>query len=160
MSSPGLKAGGLVGVVVGAVGLFLGIIAPPLGGIGGILCISTMAAPIGAGALAACWLTPPRTLGDGAEAGAIAGMVTAIVGGIMSVAVFFGDPVQTMNELLRDSSISGPFSSIPITAYFLMAYCVGALVFGALPGGFSGIIVGMIITAAKSDQESQPTHEA
>ncbi len=161
MSSSGLKAGLVVTYVV-ALALAMSIIAPSTGG---IFCIIVVVAPIGAGALAAYWLTPPRTLDNGAKAGVLAGLITTLAGSIMLMSaavvdiVFFENPAQA-TELLWDPTW-GQFDDKMFAAiYTLMGYCTVVLVFGAVLGGFSGMITAMIMAAAKSNQDSQPTPES
>ncbi len=139
-------------------GLSLPIVTRPLGD---VFYLLLLAAPIGAGALAACWLTPPRTWGDGAQAGTIAGLISGIASTSAAAIdfVFFENLTQIMSELLWDNPTLSQFGSV-IAAVGISIGCVSGLVFNAVLGGFSGMIVAMIMAAAKSDQDSQLTPAA
>ncbi|RME39362.1 MAG: hypothetical protein D6793_01195 [Thermoflexia bacterium] len=81
----GLIGGGILGLltVLGGLGTVL-----PSGTrniIGCCICIPFLLAYPGIGALAAYWLTPPRTAGDGAKEGALAGMIAGAINGVVSV---------------------------------------------------------------------------
>jgi len=84
--SPSLKAGligAAVAVVLELLGLLLGLI-PCLGCIPPVL---TLALYVGVGVLAATWLERPRDAGKGAGSGAVAGLITALGGGITNIII-------------------------------------------------------------------------
>jgi hypothetical protein len=80
--SASLKAG-LIGAAVAVVLALLGLI-PCLGCITSILALVVY---IGVGVLTATWMTPPRDAGKAAGGGAVAGLITALGGGITSLIV-------------------------------------------------------------------------
>ncbi len=156
MSNPGVKAG-LVGAA-GAVFLSLLRIVPCIGCIASILGLLLYA---GAGALAAYWLTPPRTAGGGAGAGAIAGLITALAGGVVSIVVgaarfaIMGGQAAVMSQIppenLRQLEQAGIdpriFASIGGIIGIEATCCVAGLVIAAVLGAIGG----MIMASAKSN---------
>jgi hypothetical protein len=80
--SASLKAG-LIGAAVAVVLSLLGLV-PCLGCVAAILGLVLY---VVVGVLAASWIEPPRDAGKGAGNGAIAGLITALGGGITSVIV-------------------------------------------------------------------------
>ncbi len=80
--SASLKAG-LIGAAVAVVLALIGLV-PCLGCITSILALVLY---IGVGVLAATWMQPPRDAGKGAGSGAVAGLITALGGGITNVIV-------------------------------------------------------------------------
>ncbi len=156
MSNPGVKAG-LVGAAV-AVFLSLLRLVPCIGCIASILGLVVY---VGAGVLAAFWLTPPRTTGDGAGAGAIAGVITALAGGIVSVIVgaaqftLMGGQVAVMRDLppesLRQLEQAGIdprlFVSLGGIIGIEATCCLAGLVIAAVLGAIGG----MIMASAKSN---------
>ena len=78
--SPSLKAG-LIGAAVAVVLALLGLI-PCLGCIASILALVLY---VVVGVLAANWMEPPRDAGKGAGGGAVAGLITALAGGITNL---------------------------------------------------------------------------
>ncbi len=80
--SPSLKAG-LIGAAVAVVLALLGLV-PCLGCITSLLALVLY---VGVGVLAATWLERPRDAGKGAGSGAVAGLITALGGGITNVIV-------------------------------------------------------------------------
>ena len=156
MSNPGVKAG-LVGAAV-AVLLSLLRLVPCVGCIASILGLALY---VGAGVLAAYWLTPPRAAGDGAGAGAIAGVITALVGGVVSIIVgaaqfaIMGGPAAVMRnippESLRELERAGidprMFVSIGGVIGIEATCCVAGLVIAAVLGAIGG----MIMASAKSN---------
>ncbi len=156
MSNPGVKAG-LVGAAV-AVFLSLLRIVPCIGCIASILGLAVY---VGAGVLAAYWLAPPRTTGDGARAGAIAGLITALAGGIVSLIVgaaqftLMGGQAAVMRDLpaesLRQLEQAGIdprlFVSLGGVIGIEATCCVAGLVIAAVLGAIGG----MIMASAKSN---------
>jgi hypothetical protein len=156
MSNPGVKAG-LVGAAV-AVLLSLMRLVPCIGCIASILGLAVY---VGAGVLAAYWLTPPRTTGDGAGAGAVAGVITALAGGVVSIIVgaaqftLMGGPAAVMRnippESLRELERAGidprMFVSLGGIVGIEATCCVAGLVIAAVLGAIGG----MIMASAKSN---------
>jgi hypothetical protein len=83
--SASLKAG-LIGAAAAIVLALLGLI-PCQGCLSCLLLLAGWALYAGAGALAAFWSDPPRTAGAGAGAGAIAALITAAVGGVVTMII-------------------------------------------------------------------------
>jgi hypothetical protein len=77
--SPSLKAG-LIGAAVAVVLSLLGLV-PCLGCITSVLALVLY---VGVGVLTATWMKPPRDAGKGAGGGAIAGLVTIHLVGLIS----------------------------------------------------------------------------
>jgi hypothetical protein len=156
MSNPGVKAG-LVGAAA-AVLLSLMRLVPCIGCIASILGLAVY---VGAGVLAAYWLTPPRTAGGGAGAGAVAGVIAALAGGVVSVIVgaarfaMMGGPAIIMRNLppesLRQLERAGidprMFASIGGIIGIEATCCVAGLVIAAVLGAVGG----MIMASAKSN---------
>jgi hypothetical protein len=155
MSNPGVKAG-LVGAAV-AVLLSLMRLVPCIGCIASILGLAVY---VGAGVLAAYWLTPPRTTGDGAGAGAVAGVITALAGGVVSIIVgaaqfTLGGPEAVMHEIppesLRQLEQAGIdphlFVSLGGVIGIEATCCLAGLVIAAVLGAIGG----MIMASAKSN---------
>jgi hypothetical protein len=156
MSNPGVKAG-LVGAAV-AVLLSLMRLVPCIGCIASILGLALY---VGAGVLAAYWLTPPRTTGDGAGAGAVAGVITALAGGVVSLIVgviqftLMGGPEAVMHEIpaesLRQLEQAGIdprlFVSLGGVIGIEATCCLAGLVIAAVLGAIGG----MIMASAKSN---------
>ena len=154
MTKTGLKAGtaGAAAIIVlNLVGL---IPIPCLGCIVGIL---GLLAYVGAGALAAYWLPPTRTAGDGAGAGAIAGFVAGIVGGIVNMIIAIlrfaisGGPGAAMRQMgqlppevmrqLYDAGVDPRiFASIGGVIGFGAVCCVLSFVLAAVLGAIGGVI--------------------
>ncbi len=80
--SPSLKAG-LIGAAVAVVLALLGLI-PCVGCIASILLLVLY---VGVGVLAAKWMEGPRDAGKAAGSGAVAGVITALGGGITTVVI-------------------------------------------------------------------------
>jgi hypothetical protein len=156
MSNPGVKAG-LVGAAV-AVLLSLMRIVPCIGCLASILGLALY---VGVGMLAAYWLIPPRTIGDGAGAGAIAGLITALAGGVVSTIVgavqftLMGGPEAVMRQIppesLRQLEQAGVdpriFASLGGILGVEATCCVAGLVIAAVLGAIGG----MIMASAKSN---------
>ncbi len=156
MSNPGVKAG-LVGAAV-AVFLSLLRLVPCIGCIASILGLVVY---VGAGVLAAYWLTPPRTTGDGAGAGAIAGLITALAGGIVSIVVgaiqfsLMGGQAALMNQIPRESLQQLEQAGIDPRIFVSLGGIVGieatCCVAGLVIAAVLGAIGGMIMASAKSN---------
>lgn len=77
-----LKAGGLGAVVL--------IVLNLLGLIPCVSCITfllSLVVFVGVGVLAANWMPPPRTAGSGASNGAVAGVLAALVAGVINIVI-------------------------------------------------------------------------
>ena len=156
MSNPGLKAG-LVGAAV-AVVLSLLSAVPCLGCITGILGLVLY---VGAGVLAAYWLTPPRTVGDGAGAGAIAGVITALAGGVMSMIVgaarfaMTGGSAAVMSQIPPESLRQLQQAGVDPSLFASMGGVIGisavCCIAGLLVAAVLGAVGGMITAAIKSE---------
>jgi len=83
--SASLKAG-LVGAAAAIVLALLGLI-PCSGCLACLFLLAGWALYVGAGALAAFWMDPPRTAGAGAGAGALAALITSVVSGVVSMII-------------------------------------------------------------------------
>ncbi len=156
MSNPGVKAG-LVGAAV-AVLLSLLRLVPCVGCIASILGLALY---VGAGVLAAYWLTPPRTTGDGAGAGAIAGLITALAGGVVNVVVgaiqftLMGGQAALMNQIppesLRQLEQAGIDPRIFVSLGGIVGIEATCCVAGLVIAAVLGAIGGMIMASAKSN---------
>lgn len=80
--SPSLKAG-LIGAAVAVVLTLLGLVPC----VGCFTSILSLVLYIGVGVLTARWMEPPQDAGKAAGGGAVAGMITALGGGITNVIV-------------------------------------------------------------------------
>ncbi len=121
------------------------------------LCIPILLAYPGTGALAAYWLTPPRTAGDGAKEGALAGVIVGAIDGVVSVilSLITGAsayqqalnqlPPETM-EALEEMGLSSLYTTGGIAALS----CVGGIC-GLLWAVAMGAAGGAILAAAKRD---------
>ncbi len=156
MSNPGVKAG-LVGAAV-AVLLSLLRLVPCVGCIASILGLVLY---VGAGVLAAYWLTPPRTTGDGAGAGAVAGLITALAGGVVSVVVgaiqfiMMGGQAAVMSQIqpesLRQLEQAGIDPKIFVSLGGIVGIEATCCVAGLVIAAVLGAIGGMIMASAKSN---------
>ncbi len=156
MSNPGVKAG-LVGAAV-AVLLSLLRIVPCIGCIASILGLVVY---VGAGVLAAYWLTPPRTTGDGAGAGAIAGLITALAGGVVNVVVgaiqftLMGGQAAIMRDIppesLRQLEQAGIDPSLFVSLGGIIGIEATCCVAGLVIAAVLGAIGGMIMASARSN---------
>jgi hypothetical protein len=156
MSNPGVKAG-LVGAAV-AVLLSLLRLVPCIGCIASILGLALY---VGAGVLAAYWLTPPRTTGDGAGAGAIAGLITALAGGVVNIVVgaiqftLMGGQAAVLHEIppesLRQLEQAGIDPRIFVSLGGIVGIEATCCVAGLVIAAVLGAIGGMIMASAKSN---------
>lgn len=99
--SSSLKAG-LIGAAV-AVVLSLFSLIPCLGCIASLLALVLY---VGVGVLAAYWMKPPRDAGRAAGAGAVAGLITALGGGLTTIVInalrfSVGNAQATLQRQLR-----------------------------------------------------------
>lgn len=159
---PWLKAGLIGGAVLSVLTILTNLsslISPRVGSaIGCCLCIPILLVYPGIGALAALWLAPPRTAGDGAKEGALAGVVAGAIDGlitvIMTVATGPGVYHQAFQQLppeslraLQETGLMNLFSSAPGLA---AVGCCSGLV-GILWAAAWGAIGGAILAAAKKE---------
>ena len=158
---PWLKAGLIGGGVLALLTILanLGMLFPEASTIiSCCLCIPILLAYPGTGALAAYWLTPPRTAGEGAKEGALAGVIAGAIDGVVSMilSLVMGAaevyqqalsqlPPETM-EALEEMGLSGLFTTGGIAALS----CVGGIC-GILWAVAMGAAGGAILAAAKRD---------
>jgi len=122
------------------------------------ICIPFLLAYPGTGALAAYWLTPPRTAGDGAKEGALAGVIAGAIDGVVSVilSLIMGTagvyqqalsqlPPETLQALEEMGLIS-----LYTTGGVAALNCVGGIC-GILWAVAMGAAGGAILAAAKRD---------
>jgi hypothetical protein len=159
--SASVKAG-LIGAAAAVVLALLSLI--PCVGVGCIAAILGLLIYIGAGALAAYWTDPPRATGDCAGKGAIAGLITSAVGGVVSGIInaarfaITGGTANVMSQLppeaiqqLRDAGIDPAiFAGGGGIAAVLGVSAVCCLVGLALAAGL-GAAGGAIMASVKSD---------
>jgi len=155
-----IKAG-LIGAAVITVLSLLGLI-PCVGCITFILRWLVFA---GTGVLAAYWLTPPRTVGEGAKVGAIAALISAAVGGVVNAAIsgvsfliaggaqaFSSQAGQLPPELVDQlGEIGIDLAGIGATIGGVLAVSAVCCVAGALLAAALGALGGLSFAAAKSD---------
>lgn len=154
----GLIGGGVLALltVVSSVGALLPSGASSV--IGCCLCIPWLLAYPGIGALAAYWLTPPRTAGEGAKEGALAGLIAGAIDGVVSVLIALimgaaGAYQQVFSQLppeamkaLRQMGWDAFLSTGGIAA----GSCIGGLC-GILWAVAMGAAGGAILAAAKRE---------
>ncbi|MGQ9467032.1 MAG: hypothetical protein ACUVSG_05195 [Anaerolineae bacterium] len=160
---PWLKAGLIGGGVLSALTVLSYLLTQLPAGVGGLisccLCfpLILLAYP-GTGALAALWLSPPRTAGDGAKEGALAGVVAGAIDGliglILTLAAGAGMYQQALQQLppeswqaLQETGLANLFTS---TGGLAGLSCCGGLV-GILWAAAMGAAGGAILAAAKRD---------
>jgi len=159
---PWLKAGLIGGGVLALLTILtnLGTLLPS--GVSTIisccLCIPLLLAYPGTGALAAYWLTPPRTAGEGAKEGALAGIIAGVIDGVVStiLALIMGAAgayqqmlSQLPPETLRALEEMG-LSSLYTSGGMAALSCVGGIC-GILWAVAMGAAGGAILAAAKRD---------
>ena len=148
MNRPAVRAG-LIGGGAAAVVALLGLI--PVCG-----CFSLLLewlVFIGAGVLAAAWMLPPRQAGQGGREGALAGLITGAIGGLVNMLLapvslaLSGGTQQILNQLPPESLQAFKDAGVDPSVLFgtgsvlgIGAVCCGiglvvALALGAL-GGF------------------------
>jgi hypothetical protein len=122
------------------------------------LCALLLLAYLGTGALAACWLTPPRTAGEGAKEGALAGIIAGVIDGVVSMILALimgaaGVYQQMLGQLspetlraLEEIGLGGLYTSGGIIALS----CVGNIC-GVLWAVAMGAAGGAIMAGAKRD---------
>jgi hypothetical protein len=154
--SASLKAG-LIGAAVAVVLSLLGLV-PCLGCITALLGLVLW---VVVGVLAANWMDPPREVGKAAGSGAVAGLITALVGGIANMiisAIRFaigGGQAAMMRQLeqlppevfdqLRDLGIRPGALASPGWAIGGSAVCCGlGLVLAAALGAAGGAIMASV----------------
>lgn len=160
---PWLKAGLIGGAVLGVLTILqsLGTFFPQASSvISCCTCILYLLAYPGVGVLAAYWLTPPRTAGEGAKegalAGVIAGAVDAAVTFIMALITGAAGAQQAQQALqqmppevlqgLEEMGLKGLFSP----AGFAAMSCVGGIC-GLLWAVAMGAVGGAILAAVKRE---------
>ena len=159
MTQAGLKAGAVGAGVIIVLNL-IGLI--PF--VGCITCILGLLAYVGAGALAAYWLPPTRTAGEGTGAGAIAGVVAGIVGGIVNMIIaalrfaISGGPRAAMGqmgqlppEFMRPLYKAGVDPEIFASIGGIIGVSAMCCVIGFILAAILGAIGGVIFAAAKPE---------
>jgi hypothetical protein len=157
----GLKAG-LIGGGVLFVLTLLNLIRIPF--LGCICCGLNILVYLGAGALAANFLAPPRTAGTSAGAGAVAGLVSGAIGGLVSLiigAIQFavgGGAAGAMSYLdpevirmLIDAGVDPQMFATLSGIGGVLLGGGGCCLLGIGIGAGLGAIGGMIFSAIKSD---------
>ncbi|MCS7179499.1 MAG: hypothetical protein RML46_11850 [Anaerolineae bacterium] len=157
---PWLKAGLIGGGVLAILTIIqsLGNLFPSASGvISCCVCIPFLLAYPGIGVLAAYWLTPPRTAGEGAKEGALAGLIAgaidAVVTLVMTLITGPSGLQQALQQLppealegLEEMGLSGLFT----TGGLAVGGCLGGLC-GLLWAVAMGAAGGAILAAAKQD---------
>jgi hypothetical protein len=154
---PGIKAGLIGGAVLFVLDL-LGLV-PVLG------CLSMplqLLAYIGIGVLAGFWMTPRREGGPAAGQGAIAGLIAAAIGGVVSIFLapvslaMSGGPQAILSQLPADSLRALESAGIdpniivnPATTAGLTAVCCVPV--GLLIGAGLGALGGLILAGVKPE---------
>jgi hypothetical protein len=152
MNRPWLKAG-LIGSGIMLLLNVLGVI--PLPFMGCFTLLLEIIAFIGVGALAARWLPPPRTTGQAAGHGALAGLIMGVIGALITTllaplayslsggsnAVLSALPPETLNQLemagVDPALLFGGGTMAGVTA--ICCFPAGALI-GAALGALGGLI--------------------
>lgn len=162
MSNPSVKAG-LIGAGAAIVLSLLSLI-PCVG------CISTilgLVLYIGVGVLAAYWMEPPRKAGPAAKQGAIAGLITALVGGFTNIIVstirfsVAGGQAAVMRQLrqlppealrqLEELGIQpGAFASLGSVIGLQAVCCTLGLLLAAALGAAGGAIMASIQSGSEA----------
>ncbi|MFO7741611.1 MAG: hypothetical protein R6X31_04770 [Anaerolineae bacterium] len=160
--SSSLKAG-LIGAAVAIVFSLLSLV-PCLGCVTAILGLVLY---VGVGVLAAYWTKPPRDVGRGAGAGAVAGLITAFAGGLTTVVVNtlrftvggaeatlrrqFRQLPPGMREPWRDWGIDPRVLTTPAFTVGFSAVCCGL---GMLLAAALGAAGGAILVSLQRDDTS------
>jgi hypothetical protein len=150
-----LKAG-LVGGVVLVVLDLLGLIPC----VGLVACLLNPLAYIGVGVLAAYWMSPVRTAGDAAGQGALAGVVAALIGGVVNTVILFAEvaimgsgqilsqiPPETLRQLEQAGMDPGMIDSFagPLGATLGGSICcLAGLILAAILGAIGGAVFAAI----------------
>ncbi len=150
--SAGLKAG-LIGAAAGFLVSLLSLI--PM--VGCCFSLAGLLVYVGAGALAAFWLVPPRSAGAGAGQGAIAGVLSGLGSSIVStiMAIVYGltgsgrsmldaTTMAQLEEAGLDPEMFSMFASTGGSILGGAMCCVGGLLLGAALGAIGGAITAAI----------------
>lgn len=149
---PWLKAGLIGGGVLSLLTVVSGVGALLPSGAGSViaccLCIPWLLAYPGVGVLAAYWLTPPRTAGDGAKEGALAGLIAGAIDGVVSVLVALimsaaGVSQQMLSQLPPEALDA--LRQAGLDAFFLGT---GGAALGSCLGGLCGVLWAVAMGAA------------
>lgn len=165
--SSSLKAG-LIGAAVAVVFSLLSLV-PCLGCVTAILGLVLY---VGVGVLAAYWTKPPRDVGRGAGAGAVAGLITAFAGGLTTVVVNtlrftvggaeatlrrqFRQLPPGMREPWRDLGLDPGLLATPVFAVGSSAVCCGLGMLVAAALGAAGGAIFASMRRAGADSMSAP----
>jgi hypothetical protein len=144
---------GLVGGLVVALLNILGIIPC----VGLISCFLGFLVYIGAGALAAYWMPPPRQPGTAAGQGAMAGALAAVIGGIINTviatiqltvtdtAAILSQMPQESLQQLEEAGLDPAIFTGPVAGLLAGSMCcLGGLIIAAILGAIGGAILAAI----------------
>jgi hypothetical protein len=148
---PAWLRAGLIGALILIVLSLIGMIPVVL--LGCLLVPLYLAAYVGIGALAAFYMPPPRSAGQGAGQGALAGGVAAIGGGIFSIIIgtiraTVSDPQAMLDQLppevldmLAEAGVDPGLAASPLGAVLSSTLCCGFGIFFAVAlGALGGLI--------------------
>ena len=142
--SPWLKAG-LIGAIILVVLSLLGAI--PVAGVSCLTIPLTLLAYLGIGVLAASYMPPPCESGPAAGQGALAGLLAAIIGGLVTMVITIARSAMTGAQALSqiDPSMLRQLQDAGIPPE-LIAGPLGGAVAGSLCCG-AGILFAMVLAA-------------
>ncbi len=159
---PWLKAGLIGGGVLSLLTVLSGVSTLLPAGVSNLVgccaCIAFLLAYLGVGVLAAYWLTPPRTAGEGAKEGALAGLVAGAIDGVVTVVMALilgatGAYQQMLSQMppeavdaLEQMGLAGLFS----TGGSALGACLGSIC-GILWAVAMGALGGVVLAALKRE---------
>ena len=119
-------------------------------------CIPYMLLYPGVGVLAAYWLTPPRSLQQGAIAGTLAGSVAFFIDGVFTfiVALLFvlsGVYEQSMLDLFPNSWLYTPGLELLTSPTGMLIITFSTVIFNIVIGTLMGALGGLVYAAMKPD---------
>jgi len=145
-----LKAGligGAILIVLDLLGL-IGLVAPAVGqAINCCVAILFFVTYLGTGVLAALWLVPPRTAGEGAQAGVLAGL---LAGGIDTVFTVLENLVLSLTGLAQRYYLEQlPREAIRMLGRMRLSqfFSPGGIVAASLCGSICGLVVAAVLGA-------------
>ncbi|MCX7854987.1 MAG: hypothetical protein N2556_03260 [Anaerolineae bacterium] len=157
---PWLKAGLIGGGVLAVLTIIqsVGTLFPSVSGIiSCCVCIPFLLAYPGTGVLAAYWLKPPRTAGEGAKEGALAGVIAGAIDAVVTFIMAlitgpagFQQALQQMPPETLQALEEMGLSSLFTTGGFAVFSCIGGIC-GLLWAVAMGAAGGAILAAAKRD---------
>lgn len=154
-----LKAGLIGGGVLSVLTIlgYVGTLLPQGAGtvISCCICIPAFLAYPGAGALAAWWLSPPRTAGAGAKEGVLAGLVAGALSGIVTIimGLIGGNAASSQLESLRRSLEAAGMSQLAslYTPSGMAVLSAAGSCLGLIWAAAWGAIGGAILAAVKKE---------